>query len=123
MRSTFWARWATCALAITVCLPTALADRGKKSLASCTTFDQLDKNDDTVQFTIANSCTVPVDCQVTWRVVCAPDSKSRRATHGGAAKFSLSSGGNSSADASAAMCGDDAWTLDNIQWSCTPNKD
>jgi len=119
----FWARWATCALAITICVPAALADRGAKSLASCTLFDQVDKNDETVQFTISNTCTIPVDCSVSWRVVCAPDSKKRRATHAGAAKMSLTNGGSSTAEASAAICGDDAWTLDNIQWSCAPNKE
>ncbi|MBA3392591.1 MAG: hypothetical protein H0T89_08105 [Deltaproteobacteria bacterium] len=130
MRSTTWARWATCALAISICVPAALADNardgrgdGKKSLATCTAFDQLDKDDDTVAFTISNTCTIPVDCSISWRVVCAPDSKKRRATHSGRAKLSLANGGSSSAEASAAVCGDDAWKLDQIQWSCEPNKD
>ncbi len=127
MRSTTWARWATCALAISIFVPAALADtaRGasKKSLATCTAFDQLDKDDNTVAFTISNTCTIPVDCSISWRVVCAPDSKKRRATHGGRAKLSLVHGGSSSAEASAAVCGDDGWTLDHIQWSCEPNKD
>ena len=48
-----------------------------KSLADCTSFDQTDKDDDTVELTIHNSCTIPVDCSISWRVVCAPDSKKR----------------------------------------------
>jgi hypothetical protein len=123
MRSTRWARWATCALAITICVP-ALADHGRaKSLADCTTFEQTDKNDVTVALSIKNSCTVPVDCAISWRVVCAPDAKKRRSVHPGSSKLALVEGATQSAEASASICGDDGWTIDSIQWSCEPNKD
>lgn len=125
MRSTSWARWATCALAIMIVVPAATADRGsaKKSLADCTSFDQTDKDEDTVEFTIHNSCSIPVDCTMSWRVVCAPDSKKRRASHPGSAKLALTNSGMGSAQATAAVCGDDAWAIDSISWSCEPNKD
>jgi hypothetical protein len=124
MRSTQWAKWASCALAISICVPVAFADRGaKRSLASCTSFDQQDKGDDGVQFTLQNSCTVPVDCTVSWRVVCAPDSKKRKTTHAGSAKLALADANAQSAQASAAVCGDDGWAIDSITWSCEPNKD
>jgi hypothetical protein len=123
MRSHTWARWATCALAISICVPAALADSGKKSIANCTSFDQADKGDDKVEFTIKNTCTIPVDCAITWRVVCAPDSKKRRSVHPGASKFALNEQGSQSANASAAVCGDDAFAIDQISWSCQPNKD
>ena len=122
MRSASWARWATCALAISICVP-ALADHGKKSLSDCTSFDQTEKGEDIVQLTIKNTCTVPVDCAISWRVVCAPQSKKRRAVHAGASKLSLVEGGASSADVSAAVCGDDSWSIENIEWSCQPNKE
>ncbi len=127
MRSSTWARWATCAIAISICVP-AMADggHGQKSLATCTSFDQEDKGDDKVQFTITNTCTVPIDCSVSWRVVCAPDSKKRRSVHPGSSKLAISveaTKSSQSADASAAVCGDDAWSIDQIQWSCQPNKD
>ena len=123
MRSTFWTRWAACALAITVCLPVAVADRGKKSIALCTSFGQEDKDDDKVQFTINNTCTIPVDCSITWRVVCAPESKKRRAVHAGAAKLALTTSSTQTAEASAAICGDAGWSIDSISWSCEPNKE
>src|SRR6185295_1663070 len=47
MRTVCWARWATCALAILICVP-ALADH-KKSIADCTSFDQVEKGDDAVE--------------------------------------------------------------------------
>ena len=123
MRSTFWTRWAACALAITVCLPVAVADHGKKSIALCTSFGQQDKDDDKVQFTINNTCTIPVDCSITWRVVCAPESKKRRAVHAGAAKLALTTSSTQTAEASAAICGDAGWSIDSISWSCEPNKE
>jgi hypothetical protein len=122
MRSTTWARWATCALALSICLP-AVAGHAKKSLADCTSFDQNDKGDDTVEFKIRNSCTIPVDCSISWRVVCAPGSTKRKSVHDAAAKVSLPTGSEEAKSASAAVCGDDAWTINNVEWSCTPNND
>src|SRR4051794_29471625 len=107
MRTRSWARWATCALAISISVPVAFA-RTPKSISSCTSFDQDDKGDDKVEFTIKNTCTVPVDCSISWRVVCAPNSKKRRAEHPGTAKLAIGSeSGMQSAEASATVCGDD----------------
>ncbi len=121
MRSTKWARWATCALALSICVP-ALAEHNK-SLSDCTSFAQAEKGDTSLELTIQNKCTVPVDCTISWRVVCAPDSKKRRAVHPGASKLALVEGAASSAEASASVCGDDGWTIEAIEWSCQPNKD
>jgi hypothetical protein len=122
MRSKFWAKWAACALAITVAMPIALAG-GKKSVASCTSFDQVDKDDDKVEFSIRNTCSMPVDCAIKWRVVCAPDAKSRKATHAKSMKLQVTTNSTSATEASAAVCGDDSWTIDSVHWSCEPNKD
>lgn len=124
MRSTTWARWATCALAIMIAVPVATADRGsKKSLADCALFDQVDKDEDTVELQIHNTCTVPIDCSMSWRVVCAPDSKKRRSSHPGSSKLALTTAAMGAAQATATVCGDDAWAIDSISWSCEPNKD
>jgi hypothetical protein len=122
MRATRWARWATCALAISICVP-ALADHPKKSLADCTAFDQADKGDDGVQFTLHNSCSIPVSCAISWKLVCAPDSHKRRAVHASAAKLSLIEGAAQTADASAASCGDASWSIGDVTWTCEPTKD
>ncbi len=111
-----------CGLALSVFVPAALADRAK-SIADCTYFDQKDKSEDTVELSIKNLCTVPVDCSMSWRVVCAPESKKRRAVHPASAKISLESGGTTSKEASATPCGDDGWVIDSIKWSCEPNKE
>lgn len=124
MRSTTWARWATCALAMMIAVPAALAEKGeKKTLADCALFDQVDKDEDTVELQITNRCTVPIDCSMSWRVVCAPQSKKRRSTHPGSSKLALENSKSGSAQATATVCGDDAWSIDSISWSCEPNKD
>ena len=122
MRSIPWARWATCALAITVVSFPALADR-TKSLSDCTSFHQTEKGEDVIELGIQNSCKVPVDCSIKWRVVCAPDAPKRKAVHAKSMTLKLVEGASSSTEASAAVCGDDAFTIDSIQWGCEPNKD
>ncbi len=123
MRATPWKRWASCALALSICIPAVAAARGEKSLDDCTAVDQADKDDETVELTVHNSCTVPIDCRLSWRVVCAPDSKKRRSVKPGSKKLSLAEMTTQSASISAAPCGDDAWTIDQVAWSCEPNRD
>jgi hypothetical protein len=122
MRSKVWTRWAACALAISVAMPLALAG-GTKSVAACTSFDQNDKDDDKVELAIHNTCSMAVDCQIKWRVVCAPDAKSRKATHAKSMKMQVTTNSTSAIEASAAVCGDDSWLIDSVHWSCEPNKD
>ncbi len=126
MRSS-WARWATCALAMSAAIPalyssSARADH-RRSLADCTFFDQQDQDEDAVKFTLKNTCSIPVDCKMSWRVVCAPESKKRRNVHASSFKLTVDSGKSDSRQASAALCGDDGWTIDSITWSCQPNSD
>jgi hypothetical protein len=129
MRTVCRVRWATCALAVSTVVSVvvstvpAAADRPHRSLASCTSFDQVDRGEDKVAFTIHNTCTIPVDCSVSWRVVCAPDARKRRAAHAGSVKLAIADGASQSAEASAAICGADAWAIDSVTWSCSPNKD
>ena len=126
MRTVSSVRWAACALAISMIPAFAIpasADRPLRSLSACASFDQVDRGDARVAFTIHNACSIPVDCSVSWRVVCAPDAKKRRASHPGSARLAIPEGGILSAEASAAICGDDAWVIDAVVWACQPNKD
>ena len=123
MRATQWKRWATCALALSICVPAVAAARGDRSLDDCTAFAQEDKDEATVAFTVHNSCTIPIDCTLRWRVVCAPESKKRRSTKSATRKLALGEMTTSTAEASAAACGDDSWTIDQVEWSCQPNRE
>ena len=130
MRTVSSVRWAGCARALAVAISIvpasavpASADPPRRSIAACARFDQVDRGDERVAFTIHNGCSIPVDCAVSWRVVCAPDAKKRRASHPGSARLAIPEGASLSAEASAATCGDDAWVIDSVVWSCQPNKD
>lgn len=123
MRSTRWARWATCALAISICVPAFAKTGVSKSLSDCTSFQQTEKGEDALELSVHNSCKVPIDCSIKWRVVCAPDAPKRRAVHNKALKFTLTEGTGKSEQATAAVCGDDAFAIDQITWGCEPNKD
>jgi hypothetical protein len=123
MRIPWGPRGATCALAISFAIAApALADRSPRTLAACTRFEQTDEGDDRVAFAIRNACSIPVDCAVSWRVVCAPASKARRALHPGSAKLAIAEGASDRTEASAAVCGDDAWLIDRVQWRCEPDN-
>jgi hypothetical protein len=124
MRTMLWARGALIALATSILVPAcSTASASKRSLDDCTSFQQVESSEEVMNLTIQSSCSIPIDCTVSWRVVCAPESKKRRTTHRGAAKMSFPTMDTKSVQASAAVCGDDGWQLDSINWACTPNQD
>jgi hypothetical protein len=122
MRIPMWARWATCALAASILVPVAAAS-GRRSLDHCTSFTQVDESEEVSALTVSSTCSIPIDCSVSWRVVCAPDSKKRRAVHRGSVVFAFPTTDTKTARASAEICGDDSFVIDSVQWSCQPNKD
>jgi hypothetical protein len=122
MRTTRWARWATCALALSICVPALAKSKVEKSISDCTSFNQTEKSESAIDMSIHNSCSIPVDCTVTWRIVCAPDAPKRRAAHPKSAKFTLPQGMETTTEATAAECGDDSFSIDQVTWSCEPNK-
>ncbi|MBK9031125.1 MAG: hypothetical protein IPL61_07285 [Myxococcales bacterium] len=121
-----WARGAACALVLALAAQPALADRKKKkarapraSIADCTSFEQVDRVDESVDLVIANTCEVAVACSVSWTVTCAPGTKrAHRHQHGSA--FALATTQSQAANASAAVCGNDGWVIDDVLWSCQP---
>lgn len=126
MRTVSRARWAACALAIilvVVLVVPAAAERHRRSLDDCARFDQADHGEDAVAFTIHNACALPIDCAVSWRVVCAPQSMRRRAVHPASAKLAIAEGVTQRAEASAAACGKDSWLIDSVRWRCQPSND
>ena len=139
MRSIHRARWATLALALSIALPAqlALADKKtesgsadakkkkeRKSVAECTSFDQRDREDeDGVDFSVSNSCSMPVSCSMRWTVTCAPDSKKRRSRKSDSKSFALDADNGITLTASTARCGDDGWSVGDISWACSPSQD
>ncbi len=117
---------ALCALAVTTIpsLQPATADtvRGRRSLARCTSFDQR-QNESSLELTIKNSCTMPIDCTLSWQLVCAPESKKRRKVTPESMEFTLSSDSSQVTAASAASCGDDSWLIKSVSWRCEASKE
>jgi hypothetical protein len=128
MRSMNGARRVRSALALVALVSSAspaLADgkHAKGSIAACATFDQKDASETSVDFTINNACTVAVTCKVTWSLTCAPDSHKRRTRTTENASFALDQNDAKTTTASAAKCGDDSWSIDDVSWSCEPVRD
>jgi hypothetical protein len=116
---------ALCALAITTFSSTSLAtadDVRKRSLVRCTSFDQRE-TESALELTIRNRCTMPIDCTVSWQLVCAPESKKRRKITPSQTAFTLSSDAVQSTAASAESCGDDSWVIKNVLWRCQASKE
>lgn len=101
----------------------APAKKPHASIADCATFVQKDATETTVEFTVDNSCTVAVECTVTWSVTCAPDSRKKRSKKFEGASFKLGTAEIKTTTADAARCGDDGWAIDDVSWSCAPSKD
>jgi hypothetical protein len=126
MRTTRRARWALFALALSLVIPTQLAtaDKKKRSVDDCTSFDQKDRDDEEgVDFSIQNSCSMPVACSLQWTVTCAPESKKRKSRKRDSHSFQLDASNGITLTASTARCGDDGWQVDDISWSCAPARD
>lgn len=116
---------ALCALAVTTFTsisPATADDVRKRSLARCTSFDQRE-TETALELTIKNSCTMPIDCTVSWQLVCAPESKKRRKITPAQMAFTLSSDAVQSTAASAEACGDDSWVIKNVLWRCEASKE
>lgn len=117
-----WARWGTCALTASIIVPALAVAGGRRSLDHCTSFTQVDESDVVSTLTVQSTCSMPIDCTVSWRVVCAPDSKKRRAVHRKTVAFTFATGDAKTARASAEICGDDSFVIDSVQWSCQPQR-
>ncbi len=117
---------ALCALAATTIasITPAFADaeRPKRSLARCTSYEQRE-GEASLDITIKNSCTMPIDCTISWQLVCAPESKKRRKVTSESTAFTLATDASQLTAASASACGDDAWVIKSVSWRCEANKE
>jgi len=118
-------------LALAVLCSTAVADRKKgrgkaktvkASIAACTSFDQIDREDDGVDLVVANRCEIKLACSVSWSLTCRPAvGKSRKSQHGEA--FALSTDAVETTSATPSACGNDGWVIDDVAWSCQPDPE
>jgi hypothetical protein len=108
----------------------------KTPVSVCAHFDQVDKEDDGVDLVVANRCDIKLSCSVSWTLTCLPAEsragrsqrnrgapetpKVSRSQHGAA--FELDVGSDQSTLASPTACGYDGWVLDDVTWSCQPER-
>ncbi|MEZ4401847.1 MAG: hypothetical protein R3B06_17595 [Kofleriaceae bacterium] len=122
-----WAPWAACALVLALTTTTVFADRkrGKRpakardSIAMCTSFDQVDRDDEAIDLVVANDCEVALACAVSWKLTCVPQRGARQA-HQHGVTFDLAPAQQQRSLASPEACGNDGWEIDDVVWSCKP---
>ena len=125
-------RGVLCVLALAMLCSPAVADRKKgkgkgskakqASVAACTSFDQLDREEDGVDLVVSSRCDVKLACSVSWSLTCRPAAgKSRKTQHGQA--FSLVTDGTEVTNVSPATCGNDGWVIDDVTWACQPEPE
>lgn len=94
----------------------------KVSIASCTSFDQREREDEGVDVVVSNQCDVRLACSVSWTLTCKPaEGRDRRSQHGQA--FSLVSSATETTAISPEACGNDGWEIDDVAWTRQPDPE
>jgi hypothetical protein len=94
----------------------------KRSLADCTTFSEHDRDDGGgVDMSVASTCEAKLSCGINWTLTCAPGTKREKQVKQGYA-FDLDNGQSDGTTASSDVCGDEAWSVGDVSWSCAPSK-
>jgi hypothetical protein len=129
MRHALSVRGVLGALALVMLCSPATAERKKPrqkvnrtSVATCTSFDQVDREDDGMDVVVENRCSIRVACSVSWSWPCRPAAgRSRRTQHGQA--FTLVTDATETTSISPSACGNDGWEIDDVLWACQPDPE
>jgi hypothetical protein len=121
MRSSSRARWLLVAAGL-CCATTVLADHKHKPASECTSLGQVEHDDGTgVDLSVASTCDTKMSCGIKWTLTCAPHTKHVKRTQNAVA-FDLDTGQSDGTTASSVECGNDAWEISEVTWSCAPSK-
>ena len=94
----------------------------RTSVADCTSFDQVDREDDGMDVVVVNRCAIRVACSVSWSLTCRPATgRRRRSQHGQA--FTLVTDATETTSISPTACGNDGWEIDDVLWACQPDPE
>jgi hypothetical protein len=92
------------------------------SIATCTSFDQRERDDEGVDLVVANRGDVRLACSVSWSLTCQPaEGRSRKSQHGEA--FQLATEATSTTAITPEACGNDGWEIANVVWNCQPDPE
>ncbi len=113
--------WVTCAL-IALASPATDAQAQKKSnkkiaVHKCVKYSQ-SEYESGFHLKLKSKCEPRVTCELRWQLECE-DEEARYF----AEAFSLDTGDSHRADADAAMCGDAAWSVSAVKWSCEADEE
>jgi hypothetical protein len=97
------------------------ATKRRTDVSRCVSFDQ-DDGDRSALFRLANGCTIPVSCGVTWSLRCESAGGKRGERSKGGSAFELEPDAANTVTASADACGNDGWVIDDIAWHCSPSE-
>ena len=96
------------------------ADKKRPPISRCIKYSQKKGADQqSVAVGLKNRCGYDVSCTVEWSVSCEDDDD-QTARRNETRSLDLDRGDAEIIRASAAMCGDGDWAVDDIRWSCDP---
>jgi hypothetical protein len=106
-----------CAMAIGA--SSTAAKPTKQKIARCVKYSQARGADEqSVDVGLRNRCRFDVACTVEWKISC--DGDDAGTVREQARNVSLDRGAREIITASATVCGDESWAVDDIRWTCEP---
>ncbi len=84
-------------------------------VARCVKYDQ-GASDSYVTLELRNACSFAVTCSMSWEVRCDSDEPGDMRTE--SSDISLDKGETRSVIADAQRCGDDGWSVEDVEWTC-----
>ena len=92
--------------------------KAKSKISRCVRYTQVMGEDkQSVDISLRNRCKAPVACVVEWKVSCdGEDTETREFSDA----MKLAGKARETVTASAAVCGDEGWAVDDIEWECEP---
>jgi len=115
--------WVTCALLV-LAAPATDAQAQKKpakkpkkiAVNKCVKYSQAEYESG-FYLNLKSNCEPRVTCELRWKIECEDDEVREFAE-----AFSLDTGDSHRGDAAAAICGDSAWSVSGVKWSCEADE-
>ena len=89
--------------------------KGKAPVSRCVRFSQEKSGDAALALTLKNRCDADLSCSVGWSVRCDADTDGKRKER---EVFTLLDDATYTVTASADVCGDDGWAINDVTWAC-----
>ncbi|MBN2192016.1 MAG: hypothetical protein JW751_04310 [Polyangiaceae bacterium] len=94
-------------------VPTALAE--DTNAGDCVRFE-VARTEPDMAYTVDNSCTLAVNCTLSWRLVCGENREGK--VIDGRRRFRVASSRVSEVTIDARVCGNNEWSVEDVAWVC-----